>query len=361
MSSWRMWRRFGLLEWIIILSFTVGISGMSLGIAAFHKAERTYYSYFFCDPVREGVFEVEFPDPTNLLLDRIVSLTEEGVLAETYVSGSVVLQDKSFDLYGVYYVQEPSMKLFLAGGRGLAPEDMKSGRSVVIGEDVSRVCSLDIGDAVNIGDAEYEIVGMIRTSRDDMVRFRNAIFVPLVSGFSYLGPMYQGRVIASSRQDLIYLVENNSFDRLDGVVNSSVRKSVTDDQTGSRELLPLLILTGTILLVSSVNAAIIGTFWVKSKQREVAIRLAFGGSVRQVAKGIFQDMMRFWSAACLLSVVIHGIASVIYLCKGSDLPIGISINGLSMLIAGLFALGSCVPPLKHTFKITPREAFIKHE
>lgn len=361
MSSWRIWRRFGILEWIIILSFTVGITGMSLGIAGFHKAERTYFSYFFGDPIRESALEVEFEEPTVLFLDEIVALSEEGVLAETYVFGSVVLQDKSFDLYGVYYQQKPSKKFVFARGRGLTPEDIRAGCGVVIGEGVSRACSLGVGDRVIIGDTEYQIVGVIRTSRDDMARFKDAVLVPLISAFSDFGPVYQGRLIASSRQDLTYIVENNPFSELDGVINSSITKSVSDDQTGSRVLFPLLILTGTILLVSSVNAAVMGTFWVKSKQREIAIRLAFGGNTRQAAKGIFQDMMRFWLVACVLSVIIHGMASVVYLIEGSDLPMGISINGLAMLVAGVFAMGSCIQPLRYTFRITPREAFTKGE
>jgi putative ABC transport system permease protein len=353
------------IEWVIIISFAIGISAMSLGLATFQQSQGEYYFYYFGDPLKQGTFSIETDgNDVTELLDTIVRLTEDGVFSEVYFQEYIRIGMKTYPVFGVYYKNFPLMQLPLVGGRNLSPADIGEGRLyVVMGQDslASLAPGAQVGDTISIGEAEYEVIGVIGKPRADRTRFRNSIFVPLTSGFSLFGAsQFSGAFLTSSREGLDAVIGNNPLEDTPHVIRASIGKAMSEKDAESHSFMPVLILTGTIMLVASINAAIMATFWVMSKQREISIRQAFGAKMLDVAKQIVVQLLFLWVLASLMSILIHILAVVIYYFRGMSLPFGSS-NGIALLASGILALASCIVPLRQTFRITPVEAFQKGE
>ncbi|MFX0549571.1 ABC transporter permease [Hathewaya histolytica] len=329
----------------------------------------TVISFIFsiCTSLFQSIIEVN-KENTFFLSDKSLKLLVQNIpnldksdfkVFQSLNKDILMYKDLSKPIYkGIYFSGDKTPNVPMKNGRFFNRTDFQDNKKVaVIGKEVLKECSDIHGKHyLNTETGQYLVIGIMgykdkETYLDDSIYLNlNSIFKENELNFS-TGSYYidAGKdTIKTVNKFTTHLKSKYQSANITSFVDDSIESPFMDILRGTANILGLTIL---IVLCLALNTVSLTTEWIESKQRELAIRKAYGGTDKAISKRIIIEYELIVTTSFILGFILYVISvklNILGLFNGR-------IYFLSTIIAFLFCLIvgaiTAIIPIKKAMKL----------
>ncbi len=292
-------------------------------------------------------------------LDGIIKAAENSDGSSTLLFYDFVLNyDNSSQSSHLVYVSgenQPDLGLPLTDGREINHSDFTSKKPVVL---LGNQKGYKLGDILQIGRTDYEVVGLTGIKDFDLPNYSHAIYI---SAINLPNEVYNS---ISAEGKLKFSLYNPSSDFTESFLNELNKIGITPVPAeppatfaiDNHSYIDVFTSILYIYLISTLNMLNISIFWVNRRKKEIGIRKAFGYSNADIMILFIKEMGLIISACVMLVVVIlFALSPVLESFTGRRIVYGYSNIIISIVFIVITTLLSVFIPILIASKIEPAE------